>query len=393
MLKIWKWTALSCGLLATVFALSLAAADNNKEAKKSADKPQAKPEAKVEEKPVDLEKVPEGTNEDLMNYIKKVMNVQPKSLDDLMKMSKAIGKAADKILDANPSERDLTTIITLRMRLPMSPEEGAAYADKLKKISAELTKSGKGELGREVILMSYLAKLNAAGEQPEAVKKAVGESLQFLLQSKLQEDDLMLIMNIVPSVEQLDDFQYIDETLTKIIVLLKDSKIDKAEKIVKRLEGTLRRMKLVGSKIELEGRLLSGDKLDLEKYDGKVYLVDFWATWCGPCVGEIPNMKKNYEAYHDKGFEIIGLSCDQNQEVVEKFVKEREIPWGIVYGDRAPSPSFEYYGISSIPTMILVGKNGRVISTTARGEELDKLLEKQFGPPEKKTEKKADENA
>jgi hypothetical protein len=99
-------------------------------------------------------------------------------------------------------------------------------------------------------------------------------------------------------------------------------------------------------------------------------------------------MKKNYEAYHDKGFDIIGLSCDQNQETVEKFAKEKEIPWAIVYGDKAPSPSFDYYGISGIPTMILVGKDGKVISTSARGEELDKLLETQLGPPEEKTEKK-----
>ncbi len=384
MLRFWKWSAISCGLLASVLMLSLMAADDNQDAKKPADKP----EADAEEKPVDLDKVPEGTNKELMAYIKKVMSNQPKSMDDLMKMSKAIGKAADKILDANPTEQELRTVVMLRTRLPMTPDESKAYAEKLSKIGAEQTKAGKADLGREITSMSYVVKLNAAGEDPAEFKKAVGDALAYLGEGKLQKSDLMLVMNVTQSVEMLEDQKFAGETLKKIVALLKESKIENLEKIVKRIEGTLRRMNLVGNKIELEGNLLSGGKLDLKKYDGKVFLVDFWATWCGPCVGEIPDMKKNYEAYHDKGFDIIGLSCDQNQETVEKFVKEKEIPWSIVYGDNAPSPSFEYYGISGIPTMILVGKDGKVISTAARGEELDKLLEQQFGPPEKKTEKK-----
>jgi thiol-disulfide isomerase/thioredoxin len=235
-------------------------------------------------------------------------------------------------------------------------------------------------------------KLRATGEDNEAFKKAVGESLKYLGDGKLQKGDLMLAMTIASGMDQMDDQKFAADTLEKVIKLLKETKIEgleinMEEMILKPLEGTLRRFKLVGNKIELEGNLLTGEKLDLKNYEGKVLLVDFWATWCPPCIAEIPNMKKNYEAYHDKGFEIIGLSCDKSQDVIENFVKEKEIPWAIVYGDKAPSPSFEYYGISGIPTMILVGKDGKVISTTARGEELDKLLEKELGPAEKKEKK------
>jgi thiol-disulfide isomerase/thioredoxin len=304
-----------------------------------------------------------------------------------MKLSAAVNKAADKVLDANPNEKDLKTIIALRMRIPMDPEAYKPYAEKLTKIGAELTKSGKAELGREITSVSYLVKINAAGEEPEPFKKAIDEALAYFGESKLEKADLMFVMSIAQMLESFPDDKFVGDSLEKIVKYLSDSKIEDVDKIVKQLEGTLRRMKLVGNKIELEGNLLSGDKLDLTKYKGKVYLVDFWATWCGPCVAEVPNMKKNYEAYHDKGFEIIGLSCDKSQDVIENFVKEKEIPWAIVYGDKAPSPSFEYYGISGIPTMILVGKDGKVISTTARGEELDKLLEKELGPAEKKEKK------
>jgi thiol-disulfide isomerase/thioredoxin len=388
--------------MATVFALTLSAADEKKDAKKNGDKPAASEKEASEketgekeaneEKPVDLDKVPEGSNEERVEYLKKVLRMEPKSREESMKILDTINKTADKILDSSPSEDDMNLIIGLRMQIPMEPEACGAFGEKLAKLGADFTKAGKADFGRELTSMSYVMKLRATGEDNEAFKKAVGESLKYLGDGKLQKGDLMLAMTIASGMDQMDDQKFAADTLEKVIKLLKETKIEgleinMEEMILKPLEGTLRRFKLVGNKIELEGNLLTGEKLDLKNYEGKVLLVDFWATWCPPCIAEIPNMKKNYEAYRDKGFEIVGLSCDRDKDTVEKFVKAREIPWAIVYGDKGPSPSFEYYGISGIPQMILVGKDGKVISTSARGEELDKLLEKQLGPAEKKEPK------
>ena len=263
MLRFWKWSILSCGLLASVLMLSLLAADDDKDAKKSADKP----DVKAEDKPADLDKVPDGTNEELMAYIKKVMSVEPKSPEDMVKMKKALGKAADKILDATPTEQDLADIVRLRIRLLETPEEAKAYVDKLAKNGETLTKAGKAELGRAMVSMSYLVKLQTATDIEE-FKKAIEESLKYLGESKLQKGDLMLAMTIGQSIEHIDDPKFAGETLEKIIALFKDGKFEgeekvRADKFAKRLEGTLRRMKLVGNRIELEGNLLSGDKLDL----------------------------------------------------------------------------------------------------------------------------------
>jgi len=321
-----------------VLMLSLAAAEDDKQAEKPVDKPAAK----AEEKPVDLDKVPDGTNAELLKYIEQVLGTQPKNMADLKKMSAAIIKASDKILDAQPTEQELKSIVGIRMELPLSPEEIVAFADKLTKLGASETQADKADFGREVTSISYLVRLSAVRDKPDEFKKTVGQALAHLGDGTLQKGDLMLVVDIAQSMDQVEDLKFAGETMEKLLAIVKESKIDNVDKLAKNFEGVLRRLKLPGHKIELEGNLLSGGKLDLAKYDGKVVLVDFWATWCRPCLEEMPHLKKNYEAYHEKGFEILGFSCDRTKEAVEKFVKDREIPWPIVYGDGAPSPTFEF---------------------------------------------------
>lgn len=114
----------------------------------------------------------------------------------------------------------------------------------------------------------------------------------------------------------------------------------------------------------------------------KTYVVEFWATWCGPCVAEIPNVLEQYEKYHDKGFEVVGISLDEDREALEKFVGEQKIPWPILYekpeGEGWRHPLSTYYGISGIPTVILIGRDGNVITLNARGEKLGEQLDKLF---------------
>jgi thiol-disulfide isomerase/thioredoxin len=115
-------------------------------------------------------------------------------------------------------------------------------------------------------------------------------------------------------------------------------------------------------------------------YRGKLVMLDFWATWCGPCRGEIPYLVKAYQKYHSQGFEVLGISLDQeNQaEAVRKFLAEQKMPWPQVYdGKFWEAAVAKQYSIDSIPHAFLVdGSTGKIVAegNSLRGEQLDATL-------------------
>ena len=149
------------------------------------------------------------------------------------------------------------------------------------------------------------------------------------------------------------------------------------------LEGAARRLGLMGNVMELKGASLDGRPFDWASYRGKVVLVDFWATWCGPCRAELPNVKKHYQRYHERGFDVVGISLDRERQALEQFVESEKLPWVTLHEKESAGrhPLAVYYGIIAIPTVLLVDKQGTVVSLRARGQELDRLLQEQIGPP------------
>lgn len=122
---------------------------------------------------------------------------------------------------------------------------------------------------------------------------------------------------------------------------------------------------------------LLGNPLSVSKDEDKVVLVDFWATWCVPCVAELPNIIKAYNKHHRTGFEVIGISLDQDEQKLKSFLKAKEIPWAQYFDGKGWQNKLAVkYGIDSIPATFLLDRQGKIIAQDLRGEALEEALTK-----------------
>lgn len=141
---------------------------------------------------------------------------------------------------------------------------------------------------------------------------------------------------------------------------------------------------------DLKFTAADGREVDLAKLRGKVVLVDFWATWCGPCVAELPNVVSNYQKYHDKGFEVVGITLenpgakpnDTPEQTAAKlaaakakmleFTAKHSMPWPQYFDGRWWKNDYaKQFGIDSIPAMVLLDQSGHVVAIEARGPKLE----------------------
>lgn len=129
-----------------------------------------------------------------------------------------------------------------------------------------------------------------------------------------------------------------------------------------------------------------GNVITLSSFKGKMVLVDFWASWCGPCRAENPAVVAAYNKYHSlnfkngKGFEILSVSLDQNANAWEKAIEKDQLIWPNHVSDLQgwSNAAAMRYGINSIPTNVLVDGNGIIIAKNLRGSDLEKTLDTQI---------------
>lgn len=133
-----------------------------------------------------------------------------------------------------------------------------------------------------------------------------------------------------------------------------------------------------GKPLAFSAKTREGKDFDSASLKGKVVLVDFWATWCGPCVAELPRVKDIYKKYHDQGFEIVGVSCDNSASDLTEFLgKNPEMTWVQLFDEKNAGwhPLAKEYGINAIPTMYLIDRKGVLRSVEAR-ENMEDMIPK-----------------
>ena len=145
--------------------------------------------------------------------------------------------------------------------------------------------------------------------------------------------------------------------------------------------GMLQQMNITSkSAPDFEAEAPDGTMHRLSEYAGRgqYVLIDFWASWCGPCIGSFPFMKEIYATYKDRGLVFLGVSCDKNRDAWLKALEKHQLPWTALRSPARKGDACNLYGITGIPAVILIAPDGKVISTDLEGKELKAKLEEIF---------------
>ena len=190
-----------------------------------------------------------------------------------------------------------------------------------------------------------------------------------------------IILDLAQKISVANDKpKFLNDSLEDLVGFVTSDHFEKKKENEAFLRGYCRRMD--GSPFELWGKTVEGNDFNWADYKGKVVLIDFTASWCGPCRAEMPNIVEMYEKYHSKGLEIICIGVRDSTDNLKKMVEEDKITFPMISEELSKDdprglPS-TYYGVLGIPEIFLIGKDGRIIATGLRGPTLRDTVEKQF---------------
>ena len=265
-----------------------------------------------------------------------------------------------KMLDAQSALRNIK-----------SQEEFDAAIKKAKTILAEIVSAKDGPSETRERASTMIVQFSMRGASPEEMTQLVADHIKQFPESK---GNARLAAMLVSSISRGDP----EKTLPVMEKLAASDVKPLAEAAKEKIEQIKTLLELKTKPMELKFTAVDGREVDLAGHRGKVVLIDFWATWCGPCIAGLPEVIDLYGKYHDKGLEIVGISFDQEKDTLTSFVEKKKMGWAQYFDGKGWGNEYgRKYGINGIPTMWLVGKDGKVVDFEARqdlGAKIEKLL-------------------
>jgi thiol-disulfide isomerase/thioredoxin len=284
---------------------------------------------------------------------------------------------------------------------PADPEASAAYSELLQEIRG-MEKEGGGTQQSMIAMVDRMETLfkDYIGKYPESVEAKDAKFQLGLIYTTLQRAKLAVtyLSDYIDSSEG-ENAEKVGYAYYYLAEAYKASdKFDEAKKHYEKFisdyptanpqaiaqarvaiedMGTLKKLAIGSEPIAINVKGSKGEDLNLEKYKGKVVLLDFWATWCGPCRADMPHVVQLYKKNKDKGFEIIGVSLDQNRAAFDRYIQANDMAWPQHFDGRGWNNEIAMkYRIRSVPATFLLDRDGKIRYRSIRGKDLEQAVEK-----------------